>query len=122
MILDSTHSALLRGIAKNLKDQVAIGVYADYLQEIGSGGVLIVRHYPIKDWPVWLNPERASARRWKSKRAWLGVEKGYSRKPYQNIWSLPWLEGRVVFETWHEQGSSRIKQILMAYAEGRVTE
>ena len=98
----SEHAALLRGIAKNTNDKLAQKVYADWLQERGNPGWLIVLSFPIQEWAVRQRP------------SW-----GYK---------IPWLEGEVYAEgmlsalgyTKRTNAFYRIKYILNAYADGRV--
>ncbi len=101
----SEHAALLRGIAKNTNDRTAQLVYADWLQERGNPGWVIVRNYHIRDWLINTH-DRLN---WKA------------RTETQYGWRLPWLDGLVPVK-FNANGLSHVKQALTAYADGRIDE
>ena len=103
--IDSEHAALLKGIAKNLNDATARKVYADWLQERGNPGWLIVANYPPVQWPVWVGDKKRP--KWSEHRT-------------GERWRLPWLEGEFRSKNRISQPASRIKTILLAYANGEV--
>lgn len=109
--IDSTHAALLRGIARNTNDDTAKKVYADWLMEQGNPGWVIVLNYRIQDWPI------ACTRAGETK-------KGRTRYYSHDHWKLPWLDGVVPNPRGPNAWSpvtdprSRIKQILNLYADG----
>lgn len=106
------HAALLRTVAKNIKDRTAIRAYSDFLQDQNCCGWLIVAAYDPEDWPVWMGGNTG----WSAATAATG---GYGKKVSEN-WKLPWLSGSVRFDKWVQQGRHRIKYILEAYANGEV--
>ncbi len=120
--LTDKHRSFLRTIAKNLNNQPAILAYADFLQDDGNPGHLIVQSYAPVDWPQMFD-------RWAEmygKTVALGAKKADWTKWW--TWSyrhrLPWLPG------WVDMGQctgafnprSRCKFILNEYADGRVHE
>lgn len=106
----SEHAALLKAIAKNLQEYSAQDAYSDWLQEKGNCGWLIVKNYPPTQWPVWWGDSNRSRNYWSG-----GIRDA-------EYWSLPWLSGFFYHNKRIKQPSSRIKQILLAYADGAVTE
>jgi uncharacterized protein (TIGR02996 family) len=104
--IDSEHAALLKGIAKNLSDATARKVYADWLQERGNAGWLIVAHYPIEQWPVWIGTQPRAKHSW------------YGGSFTSEHWRLPWLEGEFHAEKRLSNPKSRAKTIILAYANG----
>lgn len=107
--IDPEHSLMLRAVAHNTSDLTAQRAYSDFLQERGNPGWMIVASYPISDWPVWVT----------GKTGWWTERVG---QVCTEVWKLPWLPGAVRFDKWVKQPRSRIKQILIAYADGRVVE
>lgn len=105
--IDSEHAALLKGIAKNLNNQTARKVYADWLQERGNPGWLVVAYYPIEQWPVWAGTKKRARNPWVI---------GFTGEH----WRLPWLEGEFRSMTRIPQPASRVKTILLAYANGEL--
>ncbi len=101
------HAALLRGVAKNMKDRTARQVYADWLQERGNAGWIIVANYPVEQWAVWCGDQP------RVKHAWIT---GYRNER----WRLPWLEGEFRHDERLSNPRSRAKTILLAYANGKV--
>lgn len=97
--IDSEHRGLLLAIAKNTNDKPAQRAYADWLQERGNAGWLIVLNYKIQEWPVW--------------------EKGTKDDSWRSYWRLPWLTGRIPYQSISHH-LRRMKYILTEYAEGRV--
>jgi len=102
----SEHAALLLGVAKNLRNLTAQQVYADWLQERGNCGWLIVAEYPAKDWPRFVEGQTG----------WWQQRRG---KCWE-VWRLPWLQGQVRLNLWTKNAPQRLKLILKAYAEGEV--
>lgn len=111
-MLDPTHAALIMGIAKNLKGETEVAVYSDYLQEIGSPGWLIVKSYPVWNWAVWSAPYSLS----RDRTSYYG-----RRTPVKpEMWSLPWIGGKVTIDKFTTRQDYITRWILEAYAEGRV--
>lgn len=114
--MDSTHSALLLGIALSLKSEPARLVYSDFLQEHNDPAWFTVRHYAAEDWPIWLNWEAEWKRRGKAtKKHWQPAAPAYI-----NDWSIPWIDGVVKFNRWITMPLTRTKAILTAFAKGDV--
>ena len=105
--IDSEHAALLKGIAKNLNNATARKVYADWLQERGNPGWIIVANYPLEQWPVWVGT---------SPRA-TGTRRGNASSEH---WRLPWLEGEFHRDNRISNPKQRVKAILLAYANGEL--
>ena len=103
--IDSEHAALLRGIAKNLKNETARKVYSDWLQEKGDPGWLIVASYPPEDWPIGFYPNDLS----KS----IKFQRGRGL-----VWKLPWLEGHILYTQFIGNRKSLVKKLLLSYANG----
>lgn len=110
-ICDS-HAALLRKVAENLSAVESRRVYADWLQENGNCGWLIVARYPPEQWPVWVGNRKRAKNGWQA----------YTQKGEYKVeaWELPWLSGTFTHSKRIPQPRSRVKQILLAYAEGSV--
>lgn len=104
--IDAEHAALLRGIAANTNNKIAQRVYADWLQERGNPGWLIVTSYPIADWWTYYRVQGASDRPW----------------DVTLYFKLPWLESVVATPRMRRISNpkERMKFILTAYANGRV--
>jgi hypothetical protein len=39
-------------------------VYADWLQEWGNAGWMVVAHYPVEQWPVWVGDRPRAKNPW----------------------------------------------------------
>ena len=105
--IDSEHAALLKGIAKNLNNATARKVYADWLQERGNPGWIVVANYPIEEWPVWAGNKPRARNPWVS---------GFTGEH----WRLPWLAGEFHSNERISNPKSRVKTIVLAYANGEV--
>jgi uncharacterized protein (TIGR02996 family) len=105
--IDGDHAALLRGIARNLNDATARKVYADWLQERGNAGWIVVAHYPPEQWPVWAGDKKRAKNPWVS---------GFTGEH----WRLPWLDGEFYHRERLPNPKNRTKTILLAYADGTV--
>ena len=105
--VDSEHAALLRGVAKNLNDATARKVYADWLQERGNAGWIVVANYPVEQWPVWAGQKPRAKNPWVS---------GFTGEH----WRLPWLAGEFSQRERLSNPKHRTKTILLAYANGTV--
>lgn len=96
------HAALLRALARNTNDKVGQKAYADWLQERGNPGWIIVANYPIQD---WFRQGRFE-----------GGETGYK---------VLWLDGYIPYDQMpgdvRRHHLRRIKFILGCYANGKVT-
>lgn len=106
--IDAEHAALLRGVARNLKDATARKVYADWLQERGNAGWMVVAYYPVEQWPVWVGDRPRAKNPW-------SVDAS-------EHWRLPWLAGEFHRKERLPNPKSRVKTILLAYASGEVAQ
>lgn len=110
--VDSEHAALLKGIAKNLNNVTARKVYADWLQERGNAGWIVVANYPVEQWAVWAHEKKRAKNPW-----------GYGAavKPFTGEhWQLPWLEGAFYQTERISNPKQRTKTVILAYANGTV--
>lgn len=108
----SEHAALLRGIAAKTKDQTAQKVYADWLQEHGNPGWLIVTCYKAEEWYIRCD------------------DNGQPSRFGPNV-KLPWLDGwmpplrytnnpQEPYRRRVTNPTQRLKLMLEAYASGNV--
>lgn len=101
--MDPTESGLLKAISVNLNAVDPVRAYADYLNENGNPGWLIVANYPPRQWAVSANGHES---RWSLNR--------------ERRWKLPWLDGVAVLPKANSNWRTRLKAILNLYAEGQV--
>lgn len=104
----SEHAALLRRIAKHPEDNTACKVYADWLQERGEIGWLIVAHYHPYSWPV----------RYDSKGLLMVTTYNGGSSHFDRWYGVPWLEGKVLIRPF-QNFKIATGWILKAYAEGK---
>lgn len=100
------HAALLKAVAKNTSDIQTQEVYADWLQERGNAGWIIVVNWPCWEWMKYVDyddtPESL---------------KGYRAA----LWKIPWLDGVVKYspKNWTNNVRLKAKGVLTEYAEGK---
>ncbi len=105
----SDHAALLKRIARHPEDRHCRKVYADWLQERGDIGWLIVDSYHPYSWPV----EYHTVTRMQWDRKYNGGSSGTDR-----LFGVPWLEGKVLIPP-YQNFKIVTRWILEAYAEGK---
>lgn len=106
--IDNEHAVFLMALAKNTNDKTTQMVYADWLQEKGNAGWIVVANYPVHLWPVPVDES-------KGRSAWGKLNR---RSPIM-CWRIPFLGGSVFVDVGATtDGRTIAKAVLRAYADG----